>query len=91
MNMHPPEKPLTDAERVILSREPPGLREYHAGIFADLRRTLVVTPVSGLDVVDLSDVFSGSEGEIFVDAHHNGDTGNRILADALFTALRPLL
>ncbi len=66
---------------------------YFAAGYERLRTALSALALEGFRFVDLSGAFDDqpAEAEVFLDSYHFGDRGNRILADRLFEALRPLL
>jgi lysophospholipase L1-like esterase len=88
-------KGLTARERRHLEREiqGKGVNEYFRRCFAVYREELPRLEEEGIHYADLSVVFddADADAEIFLDAYHFGDRGNRLLARRLFEVVAPLL
>lgn len=66
-------------------QQPPGAERYRR------RARRSIGPALPEDVVDLRDLFRNDPRPVFYDDSHTGERGARVVADAIYADLRPLL
>lgn len=82
---------LTAREDSLLEKQNPKKLEYFKDLYPKIAYRLdeMQLGLDGFTFVDLSDVFKDAKGqEVFLDAYHFGDRGNRLIAQALAKSLR---
>lgn len=78
-------------EQGLLAKQDPAKVEYFGRMYPEIARQLTGLQAPGFAFVDLSDVFADAPGEeMFLDAYHFGDRGNRHIARALAKAVLQL-
>ncbi|MCA9551733.1 MAG: SGNH/GDSL hydrolase family protein [Myxococcales bacterium] len=81
----------TAREVGLRAKQDPSKVTYFAEMYPEISRQLEALEGDGLTFVDLSDVFADAGGEeMFLDAYHFGDRGNRHIARALARAVLQL-
>ena len=84
-------KALSPREKEIRTRFPPAATANFIDGYKQIRARLSSIHQAGFEFVDQSGVFDGlvAQDEIFLDSYHFGDRGNKLIADAIATMIRP--
>lgn len=86
-------KQLSPREQAIRQRFPASAATNFIDCYKVMRARLPVIQQDGYSYIDQSDVFASltAKEEIFLDAYHFADRGNKFVADAITEAIRPQL